>query len=139
MDLRPSFLPALLSCVFPPTGIPTHHPRVYNIHSRMSPGTLPIPSLWSRPPPVCRYVPGLGAQKPLRTRSEPHKGRIWGRRGQSPAKLLTYGRGESTPGGPCPYRVHVAEGTGLSVLSPRAVLWVIEPHGDGIQKCQQLD
>lgn len=34
VDLRPSFLPALFSCVFLPTGIPTHHPRVYNIHSR---------------------------------------------------------------------------------------------------------
>uniref|UniRef100_M3YYP9 Membrane protein BRI3 n=2 Tax=Caniformia TaxID=379584 RepID=M3YYP9_MUSPF len=26
--------PAPFSCAFLPTGIPTHHPRVYNIHSR---------------------------------------------------------------------------------------------------------
>lgn len=61
MDLRPSFLPAVFSCVFLPTGIPTHHPRVYNIHSRNVTRYPANSIVVVGGCPVCRYVPGLGA------------------------------------------------------------------------------
>ena len=74
-----------------------------------------------------------GLQKPLRTRSEPHKGRIWGRHGQSLAKLLTCAVGESAPGGPW---VHTGfmwqRGLGVCPSPPVAVLLgPLSPMGMG--------
>lgn len=100
VDLRPSFLPAPFSCVFCLQGYLPTTPGSTTSTVGMSPGTLPIPSLWSEAAQSAGMFQAWGLQKPLRTPSEPHKGRIWGSRGQSPAKLLTYVVGESTPGGP---------------------------------------
>uniref|UniRef100_A0A8C0DNG9 Membrane protein BRI3 n=1 Tax=Balaenoptera musculus TaxID=9771 RepID=A0A8C0DNG9_BALMU len=72
------------------TGLPTHHPRVYNIHSRNVTRYPANSIVVVGGCPVCRYVMGLGAPETSKnTLTQTHKGRIVWRHGQSWDRLLT--------------------------------------------------